>query len=136
MFRGRVRSYSSSFRQTARPPHGFRVEFGGVPESSQDAGMRHEPIVVGQHVVMTHRIRILAVVFAAVVGLLLPTAGYAGPVWLVYHGDSARTGNDRTERSLLPSRLAWTERLDAAVYAQPLVAAGRVFAVTENDTVY
>ena len=57
-------------------------------------------------------------------------------MWLVYHGDAARTGDDRTERSLVPSRSAWNERLDGAVYAQPLVADGRVFAVTEGDTVY
>jgi len=93
-------------------------------------------VVSRDHVVVTHRIRVLGVVLAALVGVLLPTAAFAGPVWLVYHGDAARTGDDRSERSLLPLRSAWKERLNGAVYAQPLVADGRVFAVTEGDTVY
>ena len=63
------------------------------------------------HVAVKFRIRVLAVVFAAVVELLLPTAVYAGPVWLVYHGDNARTGHDTTEPALLPLHLAWNAAL-------------------------
>jgi outer membrane protein assembly factor BamB len=37
---------------------------------------------------------------------------------------------------MLPLHSAWNATLDGNVYAQPLVAAGRVYAVTENDSVY
>ncbi len=63
-------------------------------------------------------------------------AAFAGSTWLVYHGNAARTGDDTSEPSLSPLRLAWSKGLDGRVYAQPLVVAGRVLAVTENDTVY
>ena len=54
----------------------------------------------------------------------------------MYHGDAARTGDDTTGPALLPLRVAWHAGLDGNVYAQPLVVAGRVIVVTENDSVY
>ena len=78
----------------------------------------------------------LVVVSAGLVLALSGSVASAGPVWVVYHGNAARTGNDTTEPSFLPLRQAWKAALDGRVYAQPLVVAGRVFAVTENDTVY
>ncbi|HYL52688.1 MAG TPA: PQQ-binding-like beta-propeller repeat protein [Acidimicrobiia bacterium] len=64
------------------------------------------------------------------------TPAFAGSSWPVYHGDGQRTGNDTTEPGLLPLHGAWSATLDGAVYGQPVVFAGRVFAATENDTVY
>ena len=61
---------------------------------------------------------------------------YAGSTWPVYNGNAQRTGNAATEPALLPAHQAWSRHLDAAVYAQPLVASGRVFTATENNTVY
>jgi len=54
----------------------------------------------------------------------------------MYHGNAARTGDDRFDRRLLPIKPAWSTQLDGAVYGQPLVWSRRVLAVTENDTVY
>ncbi len=61
---------------------------------------------------------------------------FAGSTWPVYNSNAQRTGNDTTEPALLPATKAWTRQLDGAVYAQPLVLDGRVYAATQNDTVY
>jgi outer membrane protein assembly factor BamB len=56
--------------------------------------------------------------------------------WPEYHGNAARTG---VARGLPPAgrlSVAWSLRLDGAVYGQPLVIGGTVIAATENDTVY
>ena len=60
----------------------------------------------------------------------------AGPSWLTYHGDAARTGNDTTEPTLLPIRSAWSSTLDGAVYGQPVVVNGRVIVATERNSIY
>jgi outer membrane protein assembly factor BamB len=56
--------------------------------------------------------------------------------WPTYHHDSARTGVAPDLPAVGTLSTAWTARLDGAVYGQPLVVGGRVFAATENDTVY
>jgi polyvinyl alcohol dehydrogenase (cytochrome) len=56
--------------------------------------------------------------------------------WPTYHHDNARTGMAGDLPPVGTLRRAWQARLDGAVYGQPLVVAGRVFAATENDTVY
>jgi outer membrane protein assembly factor BamB len=59
-----------------------------------------------------------------------------GSDWTMYHADPARTGYVAGLPN--PTRLTrlWTTRLDGAVYAEPLVVAGRVVVATENDTLY
>jgi outer membrane protein assembly factor BamB len=56
--------------------------------------------------------------------------------WLQYHDNGARTG----AASGLPAAgrlsLAWSRRLDGAVYGQPLVIGNTVIAATELDEVY
>jgi outer membrane protein assembly factor BamB len=56
--------------------------------------------------------------------------------WPVYHRDPARTGYD--PGFPIPGTLsqAWSASLDGAVYGQPIVVSGTIFAATENDTVY
>jgi outer membrane protein assembly factor BamB len=55
----------------------------------------------------------------------------------VYHRDAARTGVDPGFPTLSgPLRRTWTAALDGAVYAEPIVAQGRLFAATEADSVY
>jgi outer membrane protein assembly factor BamB len=57
--------------------------------------------------------------------------------WLTYHHDVARSGLASDQAPLGTVRQAWTSTaLDGAVYAQPLVAGGRVFVATEGNTVY
>jgi putative pyrroloquinoline-quinone binding quinoprotein len=56
--------------------------------------------------------------------------------WPTYHGNNARTGVDTTSPALASPHRAWAKRLDAAVYAEPLVVGRRVYAATENNTVY
>jgi polyvinyl alcohol dehydrogenase (cytochrome) len=80
--------------------------------------------------------RRLAVVLVMTVLVAWGSPAMAGSVWPTYHGDAARTGNDTTEPALLPIAQTWSTAMDGAVYGQPVVFAGRVFAATENDTVY
>ena len=56
--------------------------------------------------------------------------------WPVYHRNALRTGYDPTFPA--PGKLskAWSTRLDGAVYGQPIVVGGIIFAATENDSVY
>src|SRR5438270_799727 len=56
--------------------------------------------------------------------------------WPTYHANLARTGVDGTSPRLGHLRKAWTTRLDGQVYAEPLAVGGRVYAATENNTVY
>jgi outer membrane protein assembly factor BamB len=56
--------------------------------------------------------------------------------WPTYHGDPARSGA-AAGPSLDGVHHAWTSAdLDGDVYAEPLVVGDRVFAATENDTLY
>jgi outer membrane protein assembly factor BamB len=82
----------------------------------------------------TARLAIVALVAA----MFAVASGAAGAVstWPVYHGNPAHTGNDTSEPALLPAHQGWSATLDQKVYGQPLVFAGRVFAATENNTVY
>ena len=77
------------------------------------------------------------VLFASVVLVVLgaPSA-HAVSTWPTVALNSQRTGHDPSEPSMLPLHNAWNAALDAKVYAQPLVYAGRVFTATENDSVY
>ena len=56
--------------------------------------------------------------------------------WTMYHANPARTGYVAGMPN--PTRLTrlWVTPLDGAVYAEPLVVAGRVVVATENDTLY
>ena len=68
-----------------------------------------------------------------------PTTGPASwsSDWPTYHRDAARTGNDPSEPSFAALGPAWRSgSLDGAVWAEPLIDGGRVFVVTENDSVY
>jgi len=56
--------------------------------------------------------------------------------WPTYHGDALRTGAATGLPAPGTLRTAWTAHLDGAVYGQPIAVRGRLFAATENDTVY
>lgn len=69
----------------------------------------------------------------------------AGPVahaavtegdWPTYHLDNLRDGYQSRMDPLSTLSVDWNAALDAAVYGEPLVVGGRVFAATENDTIY
>ncbi len=61
----------------------------------------------------------------------------AGPNWLSYHRDLARTGFARDGPNPASIHRTWTSaRLDGAVFAEPLVAGSRVLVATEGDSVY
>jgi polyvinyl alcohol dehydrogenase (cytochrome) len=60
------------------------------------------------------------------------TAGY----WPTYHRDNARDGNAPDTAPLSTLSVAWNSSLDGPVYGQPLVVGNRIFAATENDTIY
>ena len=70
-------------------------------------------------------------------GRALPAPTAFGSDWTVYHGNALGTGAENTATALLPLRSAWkSPTLDGQIYGEPLVYAGRVFAATEDDTVY
>jgi outer membrane protein assembly factor BamB len=56
--------------------------------------------------------------------------------WPTYHANLARTAIDRTSPPLGQPRRIWSRHLDGQVYAEPLVLGNRVYAATENNTVY
>ena len=57
--------------------------------------------------------------------------------WTTFGHDGLRSGVDPSGNSFSPATPAWTSStLDGQLYGQPLVFGGRVFAATENDTVY
>ena len=56
--------------------------------------------------------------------------------WPTYHREPTRTGVDAAGPALGRVHHLWTAAVDGAVYAEPLVAGGRVIVATENDSVY
>ncbi len=65
--------------------------------------------------------------------------GHAATVsdWTTFDQNGLRTGVDSSGNSFSPATPAWTSpTFDGQLYGQPLVYGGRVFAATENDTVY
>ena len=56
--------------------------------------------------------------------------------WPNYHNDPAHTGLAAAGPPAGPLAIAWTRRLDGAVYGQPLALGNLVVAVTEGDSVY
>jgi len=76
----------------------------------------------------------------AIVTLLLAAtpAAAAVPAWTAYDHDAGRSAIDPGSGTPVSPTPAWVSaaRLDAAVYAQPLVVGSRVYVATENDTIY
>jgi polyvinyl alcohol dehydrogenase (cytochrome) len=56
--------------------------------------------------------------------------------WPNYHNDPAHAGFAAASPPAGPLAVAWTRRLDGAVYGQPLVIGNLVVAATEGDSVY
>jgi polyvinyl alcohol dehydrogenase (cytochrome) len=65
-----------------------------------------------------------------------PSAAAAVTDWTTYHHDNSGAGVAPGLAPLGTLSTAWTAKLDGPVYGQPLVVGERVFAGTENDTVY
>jgi outer membrane protein assembly factor BamB len=64
-------------------------------------------------------------------------AGSAADAWTTYGRTAARTGDDPTSAAFQSIKQAWqSPQLDGDIYAQPLLANGHVYIVTENDTFY
>jgi outer membrane protein assembly factor BamB len=56
--------------------------------------------------------------------------------WPTYHANLVRTAVDTSSPPLRGLRRIWSTQLDGQVYAEPLVVGNRVYAATENNTVY
>jgi outer membrane protein assembly factor BamB len=65
-----------------------------------------------------------------------PAATATSTNWPQYHRSAARTGLATGLPAAGKLGIAWTRRLDGAVYGQPLAVGGTVIAATENDSVY
>jgi hypothetical protein len=71
------------------------------------------------------------------VGAASRPAAVTESTWTTYNQDGLRSGVDTSGSSFSSVTPAWTSTtLDGQLYGQPLVAAGRIYAATENDTVY
>ena len=82
-----------------------------------------------------------AVLVVLVAGLVLlrsaPAAHATNPAWTTYHHDATHTGADPDGTSPLAPTLAWqSPNLGAAMWNQPLVIGGVVYAATIGDDVY
>jgi polyvinyl alcohol dehydrogenase (cytochrome) len=55
--------------------------------------------------------------------------------WPSYHADQARSGAVPADPSLAQVQPAWSVDLGGAVYGQPVIAEGRIFAATENNRI-
>ena len=81
----------------------------------------------------------LVVAGAATLALMASAAPGAAldASWPTYHLDGRRSGNDTAGPSLNPATPAWTAGpLDGSIYAEPVVAGGRVVVATENGSLY
>ena len=65
-----------------------------------------------------------------------PSARAPTATWPTYHRNDARTGLDPTSPPLGQVRQKWTTQIDGQLYAEPLVAGGRVLAATEGNSLY
>ena len=78
--------------------------------------------------------------FVALALLATPTVARAGTSeddWPVYHRDAARSGFVEDGPNPDSMKRSWrSKRLDGEIYAEPLVADGRVIIATENNSVY
>jgi outer membrane protein assembly factor BamB len=66
----------------------------------------------------------------------VPAAQSRAVDWPTYHRQPARVGVDAAGPPLGSVRRLWTAGVDGAVYAEPLVAGGKVIVASENDSVY
>src|SRR5579864_8163574 len=83
------------------------------------------------------RVALAITLLLAAASTATAAAGSAFGPWPTYHGDGSRAGNDTLDGALSPTSQAWTSPvLDGAVYAEPLVVAGRVIVATESDSLY
>jgi len=81
------------------------------------------------------------VALVALIGAIAPVAAGGAPRaafgdWPTYHLDALRTGYDPSTPPIGTLSQAWSVPLDGAVYGEPLMVGGRLFAATENDTLY
>jgi outer membrane protein assembly factor BamB len=81
---------------------------------------------------------VLVVACAAVSTAAGPAAHAAVTVgdWPTYHLDNLRDGYQTRADPVSTLSVDWNAALDGNVYGEPLLVGGRVFAATENDTVY
>ncbi len=70
-------------------------------------------------------------------GTVTSSAAVPSTSWTVYHGDPAGSGVASSVSAVDTTAPAWTSpALDGKLYGEPLVASGRVYVATENDTLY
>jgi outer membrane protein assembly factor BamB len=80
---------------------------------------------------------VIGVGVVAPVGALLHSHSVVASDWTTFDQNGGRTGVDASGNSFASAVPAWTSpTLDGQLYGQPLVYSGRVYAATENDTVY
>ena len=80
---------------------------------------------------------VIGVGVVAPVGALLHPHSAVASDWTTFDQNAGRTGVDASGNSFASATQAWTSpTVDGQLYGQPLVYSGRVFAATENDTVY
>src|SRR4051794_24959057 len=63
-------------------------------------------------------------------------AAAGGHSWTAYGGSGARSGVAPGAPAAPSLRRRFARSLDGEVYAQPLIAGGRIYVATENNSVY
>lgn len=84
-------------------------------------------------------VRILVAVSCGLFASIPVAPGRAAAVpasWPTYHGDNLRSGLDSSDPNYVTVSKTWTDALDAAMYASPVVVGSTVVAATENNSVY
>lgn len=109
--------------------HSDRTQVGTAPVATTSSGL---PPAVAQ----TAPAPVTATTTGASLSGPVPGGGPAGSDWPTYHGDGARSGWTTAGPTGSGSpRRAWAARVDGAVYAVPVAAAGLVVVATEHDVV-
>jgi len=65
-----------------------------------------------------------------------PQAAAAGPAWATYGGATSRAGVAPGAPAAPRLRRRFARSVDGQVYAQPLIAGGRIYVATEDNSVY
>jgi outer membrane protein assembly factor BamB len=90
---------------------------------------------VGSHK-LVRRLGAAGIAVVALLGTSYFAALGATGGWPTYQHDAARSGLDPDAPTVSTVSAGWTTQLDGSLYAQPLTVGSRVYAATENNTVY
>jgi outer membrane protein assembly factor BamB len=134
--------FAGSFLGTGEPSDRIRRATGSAPEDSHRLRQRLVAMLLCVQALGLMSCGSVPAAVTAPTPTLGGALGSRTPVsvassdWTMYHATSVRSGN--VPGAPDPSHLSklWSKSLDGAVYAEPLLVAGRVIVATEHDSLY